>query len=114
MRKFVIHSFRGATTIMEVEVEVMPKSFGYTLQDGEWMGKITAPESLHEKQADGSLKPSIWCWWAFHDTAEECMEKIEKDARSSAIRARHKMGLRSETPIEPHTPEELEAEVVEA
>jgi hypothetical protein len=112
MRKFVIHSFRGATTIMEVECEVLSRHM-FTLKEGEWMGKITAPESLFEKQGDGSLKPPVWCWWAFHETAEECMVKIEQDARSTIERARHKMGLRSDTPVVPLTPEELEVEITE-
>ena len=113
MRKFVIHSFKGATTIMEVECEILSRHM-FTLKEGEWMGQITAPQSLHEKQADGSLKPAVWCWWAFHDTVEECMEKIEQDARSSIARAHHKMGLRSDTPVVPLTDEELEAQVAEA
>jgi hypothetical protein len=112
MKKFVIHSHKGDTTIMEVEVERLSPHL-FFLKEGEWMGKITAPQSFYEKQSDGSLKPTVWCWWAFHDTVEECQEKIEQDARSSIARAHHKMSLRSETPAEPLTPEELEVQVLE-
>jgi hypothetical protein len=113
MRKFVIYTFKGDTSIMEVEVEVLSNHL-FFLKEGEWMGKITAPKSLYEKQADGSLKPAVWCWWAFHDTVEECMTKMEQDAHATIARARNKMARHSEAPVATLTPEEEAAEVAES
>ena len=114
MRKFFIHSFKGDTTIMEVEIEVMPKSYFTSLKEGEWMGKVTAPTSLYEKQNNGILTPPIYCWWAFYDSVETCKEQMEKACRLSLIRLKRKMSLRSDIPVEPASAEEIESEVAES
>jgi len=91
---------------MEVECEVLPHHT-FTLREGEWMGKITAPESLYEKQSDGSLKPPVWCWWAFFETAEDALARVEQDAREGLARAKRKQAIKDETVDQSISEEEI-------
>lgn len=92
MKKFVIHSTRGKTSVMEVECEKLSRMdhFHMGLKEGEWMGKITAPQSLFEKTLDGKLVPPVWCWWAFYETAEEYLASIKKSAVATILRTKAK------------------------
>lgn len=86
MRKFVVQSIKGITSIVEVEYEVMPKFYNYALKEGEWMGKITAPTFLYEKDHNNNLVPPVWCWWAFHDSVEASREYLDRSFRESVVR----------------------------
>ena len=76
MRKFVIQLVKGSTSIVEVEYELMSKHYDYALQEGQWKGKITAPTFLYEKDMNNKLVTPIWCWWAFHDSVDNCTDPI--------------------------------------
>lgn len=113
MRKFVIQSVKGLTSIVEVEYEVMPKHYDYALQEGQWKGKITAPTSLYEKDKDGNFVPPIWCWWAFHDSIEVCIEYLKDSFKESIVRTREKKSRIVGIACEPLTIEELNDQVTE-
>lgn len=111
MRKFVIQSVNSATSIVEVEYEVMPKFYNYALKDGEWMGKITAPTFLYEKDINNKLVPPIWCWWAFHESVEAATEYLKASLKDSIVRAREKKARLAGVTCYPLTSEELDDEV---
>lgn len=113
MRKFVIQSVKGTTSIIEVEYELMPKYYDYALREGEWKGKITAPTFLYEKDVNNNLVPPIWCWWAFHDSVEDCMKYLQTTFRETIVRAREKQARREKTAYEPLSTEELDSRVFE-
>lgn len=114
MRKFVIQSVKGSTSIVEVEYEVMPKHYDYALQEGQWKGKISAPTFLYEKDVNNKPIPPVWCWWAFHDSVESCTEHLKINIKESIVRAREKHARVSNTNYIPLTEEELDAQVAEA
>ena len=113
MRKFVVQSVKGVTSIVEVEYEVMPKYYDYALREGEWKGKITAPTFLYEKDVNNKLVPPVWCWWAFHDSVEAAMEYLKTSFTDSIVRAGQKQSRLAGTVYEPLTPEQLEASVTQ-
>lgn len=115
MIKFVVHSVKGITSIVEVECEMMPKSYSYSLKEGEWMAKITAPSFMYEKDkvVENKMVPPIWCWWAFHDSVYGCVENLRSSLRGSIARAREKEARLAGTTCEPLTAEELEVQVTE-
>ena len=108
MKKFVIQSVKGATSIVEVEYEVMPKFYSYTLKEGEWMGKITAPTFLYEKDMSNKLVPPIWCWWAFYESVETAMEYLNKNFRESIVRSLEKQARLSGSVYVPLSEEDLD------
>lgn len=91
MRKFYIHNKRGATSIMEVEVQVVTPLEDCSvlwLKPGEYKARITEPQSLLlkvEKIVDGkkevSFVPDVFCWHAFYETVEEAREVVAKNTR---------------------------------
>lgn len=111
MRKFVIQSVKGTTSIVEVEYEVMPKHYDYALQEGQWKGKITAPTFLYEKDVNNNLVPPVWCWWAFHDSVEACIEYLKTNFKESLVRAREKSARLQGIVFPPLTSEELDTAV---
>lgn len=111
MRKFVVQSVKGNTSIVEVEYEVMPKFYNYALKEGEWMGKITAPTFLYEKDHNNNLVPPVWCWWAFHDSVEASMAYLKTSFEESIVRAGQKQSRLAGAVYEPLTPEQLAASV---
>lgn len=115
MRKFVIQSVKGSTSIVEVEYEVMPKYYNYALTEGQWMGKISAPTFLYEKDVNNKPVPPVWCWWAFHDSVEACTEYLKTNFRESIVRAREKQArLSGVGSYELLTEAELDEKVAEA
>jgi hypothetical protein len=111
MKKFVIHSSKGTMSVLEVECVKLSKAESplFNLADDQWMAKITAPESLYEKREEGKSEPPIWCWWAFHETAEECLEKLRKDAEYSILRAKSKRKSKEPDLVVEASPDEIEA-----
>lgn len=111
MRKFVIQSVNGSTSIVEVEYEVMPKYYDYALREGEWKGKITAPTFLYEKDVNNKLVPPIWCWWAFHDSVDSAMDYLKTNFRESIVRSREKKCRIAGVTCYPLTSDELDTAV---
>jgi len=95
MRMFSIISRKGLSSIQEVEIQ-----FVSSLEDpsvlwmgkGEYKAKVLKPESLFEKQKDGSLTPPVWCWHAFYQTEEAARAQAESDLKHEMERAAGKGG----------------------
>lgn len=91
MRKFYINSKRGATSIMEVEIQLVTPLEDCSvlwLQPGEYKARITEPQSLLlkvEKVVEGkkevSFVPDVFCWHAFYETVEDAREVVAKNIR---------------------------------
>lgn len=113
MRKFVIQSVKGTTSIVEVEYEVMPKYYDYALQEGQWKGKITAPTFLYEKDINNKPVPPVWCWWAFHDSFESCLEYLKVSFGESIVRNREKKFRLAGVSCELLTEEEVDLQIAE-
>jgi len=87
MRKFIIQSKKGKTSIIEVEVEIISSLEDPSvlwLKAGEWRARILQPTSFHqriEKVVDGKkevvMQPDVWCWHSFSDSIEEAQRKAE-------------------------------------
>lgn len=114
MRKFIVRSIKGITSIVEVEYEVMPKFYDYALKEGEWKGKITAPTFLYEPDVNNKLVPPVWCWWAFHDSVQTALEYLDTSFRDSFVRAKEKQARLSGEVYKPYSTQELNALVLEA
>lgn len=108
MRKFVIRSTKGSTSIVEVECEVMPKFYSYSLKEDQWMAKITTPTFLYEKDFNNKLVPPVWCWWAFYDSVEDCLDYLKISFRESTVRQHQKRSRLFDTIYVPFTEEELD------
>jgi len=85
MRKFVINSKKGATSIYEVECEkITPLEDSSVLYsfNGEYKARILKPAIFHEKE-DSSTKaklvPVIWHSYAFYDSLEAARAVAEKN-----------------------------------
>lgn len=85
MRKFVIQSKKGATSIIEVEIEVLPSMCEPGLKPGEWRARILRPTIFHMKQekiVDGKkevvLEPDAWCWHAFYEDKVQALTAANK------------------------------------
>lgn len=110
-RLFVIYSFKGDTSIMEVECQRLTQTecpFP-SMKEGEWAAKILKPQSLWDKLPSGKLVPSIWCGWAFYNSAEECREKFEASTRMSILRSKSKRKLKDPEIVVEVTEEEVTA-----
>lgn len=93
MRKFTIISRKGATFLQEVEVAyVTPVEDPSVmwLGEGEIKFKILKPDSLFEKQNDGSLKSPVWCWFAFHANEISAREAAELELKKELERVARK------------------------
>lgn len=86
MKKFIINYVRGQASIIEVECEMLSSDPTSSLKDGEWRAVITKPESLFEKQDNGSLLPPTYCWFAFYDSVELAMSHLKKITTESLLR----------------------------
>lgn len=113
MRKFVIQSVKGSTSIVEVEYEVMPKYYNYALTEGQWMGKISAPTFLYEKDVNNKPVPPVWCWWAFYDSVEDCLAYLKINFGESIVRNREKKFRLAGISCELLTEEEVDIQVAE-
>lgn len=81
MKCFTIIFKKGKTLLQEVEAEVvtaMEDPSVMWLPVGECKMKIVKPESLFEKQLDGSLTPPVWHSHAFY-TSEFIAREIAKE-----------------------------------
>lgn len=93
MKKFTIISRKGVTSIQEVEIQMlsaMEDPSVMWMNPGEYKAKVLKPESLYEKQNDGSLIPPVWCWFAFFDTEEAARTQAELDLKRELERAARK------------------------
>lgn len=94
MRKFYIHTERGAkTSIIEVEAELITAMEDPSIQwlpEGEYRARILAPKSLYEKQEDGSLIPPVWHSWALAWTQHQAMAWVSKMVHDDMQRALEK------------------------
>jgi hypothetical protein len=85
MRKLIVQTTReGKMIITEVEIELVKAVEDPSvmwLPKGEYRARVMKPESLHEKQEDGSLQAPIWYSHIFYETSEEVWEYIEKSIR---------------------------------
>lgn len=93
MKKFTIISRKGVTSIQEVEIQLLSSIEDPSvmwMNPGEYKAKVLKPESLYEKQNDGSLTPPIWCWFAFFDTEAEARAQAELDLKKELERAARK------------------------
>lgn len=92
MKKFVIYSSRGKTSIIEVECEIIPIMDHYFagLKDDEWVAKISKPESLLERSIDKKIIQPVWCWWAFYNSVEECLSSLRESTKESLLRSKRK------------------------
>lgn len=87
MRKFIINSVRGSTSIMEIECQ---KIFDPFLKSGEYKVKVITPASLGEKKLDGTFECPIYYWHGLFGTAEEAMDRVERDIRFELGRVKTK------------------------
>lgn len=84
MKKFTIISKKGVTTIQEVEIQMLSAREDPSvmwMNPGEYKAKVLKPESVYEKQNDGSLTPPVWCWFAFFDSEEAARSQAESDLK---------------------------------
>lgn len=96
MKKFVVHSIKGVTSIMEVECRVVT-----ALQDpsvmfipaGEYKAEILNPVALYEKQSDGSLRSPVYYSHSLHETVEAAMVAAKKGLEESYRRTCHKCNM---------------------
>jgi len=96
MRCFTIISKKGTTILQEVEVEVVRAIEDPSvmwLPKGESKMKILKPESLFEKQLDGSLTPPVWHSHAFYTTEFIAREIAKENIRAEMERAARKKKL---------------------
>lgn len=85
MKKFVINSKKGTTSIYEVECEkILPLEdpSALLLPIGEYKARILKPTFFHEKE-DSSIKakliPVVWQGYAFYDSLEAARAVAEKN-----------------------------------
>ena len=93
MRKFTILFKKGVTTLQEVEVEyvtAMQDPSIMWLKPGEYKAKVLKPESLYEKQDDGSLTPPVWYSFAFYNSEEDARKQAEYDIEQEMKRVARK------------------------
>lgn len=91
MKKFVIHSRKGTTSIMEVECELVQAIEDPSimwLPAGEYRARVLEPAALHqkiEKLVDGkkvvTLVPDVWCSHSFYSSLEEAKVQGERLVR---------------------------------
>lgn len=100
MRKFVLQSKKGKSSIVEVECEIVQPVEDPSvlwLQPGEYRARILAPASFHqriEKVVDGkkepTMVPDIWYSHSFYETLEaaqaECVRLIRSEMVDFAVR----------------------------
>lgn len=83
MRKFIIQTKKGVSSIQEVEIQLVTAmedpSILWRMKPGEYLAKVLKPESMYEKQNDGRFTPPVLCWFAFHDSEEAAKAVAEKD-----------------------------------
>lgn len=80
MRKFIIQSGRGKTSVMEVECEIITAVEDPSvlwLEPGEYRARVVAPATLKEK--DG--KAPIWYSYNFSDDLASARKKCESFVR---------------------------------
>lgn len=115
MRKFVVYSRKGPTSILEVEVELITAledpSIMWALQPGEFRARILKPILFHqkiEKEVEGkkevTLVPDVWYSHSFYETLEDAHAAAAKLARSSFEFELRKYG-------KAYTEEDIQAEV---
>ncbi len=95
MKKFTIISKKGVTTLQDVEVEfitALEDPSVLWLKSGEYKVRVIKPESLYEKELDGSLTPPVWYWHAFYSCELTAREQAEKDIRHEMERTARKSG----------------------
>ena len=85
MRKYIIHSPKGKTSIVEVECELisgLEDSSVMQFSNGEFKAKILAPNFLFElNNAGKSISPTYYSH-AFYDNEVDAKVQAEKDIRS--------------------------------
>lgn len=115
MRKFVIHSLKGATSIMEVEIKLVTglEDPSVTwLPNGEYKAHVLKPVSLmdkkvvvlEDKKTETQLVPPVYYSHAFYETAEEAMEVARGWTQLGFERGLSKHG-------EAFTPEDVEEKI---
>lgn len=81
MRKFVVHSVKSSSVIMEIECDrvtpMQDPSVLWSLLPGEYRASILAPKIFVEKNG----KPAVWCSFAIYDTLEIAKAMFEKLTR---------------------------------
>jgi hypothetical protein len=94
MKKFVIHTLKGKTSIFEVEcTPLTPGDDPYVawLIYGEYRARIDAPASLFDK-IDGKMVAPVWHSFVFFDTLEDAKSQANKDVRAMLERNKRKNG----------------------
>ena len=104
MKKFIIQSKKGITSIMEVEIELVKPIEDPSvlwLKSGEYRAHVLLPTSLHqkvEKTVDGkketTMVPDVWCWHAFYATEEAARAEAELDLKREMERSASKGGAK--------------------
>lgn len=96
MKKFTIIHKKGTITLQEVEMRYVTSmedpSVLWSLKEGEYRAWVLKPESVYDKQKDGSLTPPVWCWHAFYSceaTAREAAESALKEDMARGARKAH-------------------------
>jgi hypothetical protein len=85
MRKYIIYSPKGKTSIVEVECELISGLEDQSimqLPNGEFKAKILAPNFLFELNSAGKSVSPIYYSHAFYSTEADAKVQAEKDARS--------------------------------
>jgi hypothetical protein len=110
MRKFIFRYIKGIPTIMEVECEKLLPGEDLSILDltpGRYKARITAPQSLYEKNLNGELEAPVWYEFAFSDSEEEVRARIERDVRFQIIRAKGKRKAKEPGLVVEATEEEI-------
>lgn len=93
MKKFVIISIKGATSIKEVECSVVTPLHDPSvsfLPPGEYKVEILKPVSLWDKNPDNSFTAPLYFSHSLFDTVEAARAVAERDMKVSYERTCHK------------------------
>lgn len=86
MRKFIVQTARdGQVSIIEVEIKIVEAIEDQSimwLPIDEYRARVIMPQSLYEKQEDGSFIPPVWYSHAFYWTIYQARVYAEKAIRS--------------------------------
>ena len=95
MRKFFIHSHKGSTSILEIEIRKLgglDDPSVMWLQPGEFKVKVLSPASLLEKTATGQVVHPNYYSHSIYDSVEDAKIKLTQQLTDAAVREFKKHG----------------------
>ncbi len=107
MKKFVVHTIKGKTSIVEAECYQLTPLDGVfvDIKPGEYCCRITAPEFLFEKKKDGSLGSATFHSHSLFNSLDAARAQAEQDIRAGFERALRKQNVL-------YTEEDVQAKLV--